>query len=184
MAKCYNASFLTLKNMSFLKSKPIKVLLEILKTLIIFLLIYAVLNWWRQPTIAQSPVLTLTDTNGQSHDLTALSQNKLILVYFWATWCHICKHTTPSVLSLADTHPVMAVAVNSGDDRVVSQFLNQYQKPPQFYLVNDEHGAYFNTWQGQVTPSFVIIKDGQVVQSFVGLQPSWVLRVRMAVANL
>lgn len=169
--------------MKTLKIKPIKLLLEALKTIALFLIIYTLFNWWRQPTPPDTPVLMLTDTSGQSHDLTAISHNQPILVYFWASWCHICKHTTPSVLSLAGTHPVMAVAVNSGDDRTVGAFLNQYQRPAQFYLVNDEHGAYFDTWQGQVTPSFAIIKDGKVVQRFVGLQPALLLKARMAWAN-
>lgn len=170
--------------MQILNRKPIKILLEILKTLALFLILYTAFTLWRQPTPPDTPIFSLTDTSGQIHDLVAMSYNQPILVYFWASWCHICKHTTPSVLSLAGTHPVMAVAVNSGDDRTVGAFLNQYQRPAQFYLVNDEHGAYFDTWQGQVTPSFVIIKDGKVVQSFVGLQPSWVLKARMAWANL
>lgn len=170
--------------MKTLKTKSIKLILEFLKFLIMFLILYTLFNWWRQPTPPNTPTLTLTDTNGQMHDVIAISQNKPILVYFWASWCHICKHTTPSVLSLANTHPVMAVAVSSGDDRTVGASLNQYQRPAHFYLINDEYGQFFDTWQGQVTPSFVIIKDGKVVQRFVGLQPSWVLKARMAWAEL
>lgn len=170
--------------MKLFYAKPMKFILEILKFLVLFLIIYTLFNWWRQPTPPDNPVLSLTDTNGQVHDLKTISNNQAVLVYFWASWCHVCKHTTPSVLSLADTRPVMAVAVNSGDDRTVGAFLSQYQRPAQFYLVNDEHGAYFDTWQGQVTPSFVIIKDGKVVQRFVGFQPSVILKARMAWANL
>lgn len=125
----------------------------------------------------------LTDTNGQSHDLIAISHNHPILVYFWASWRHICKHTTPNVLAISQDYPVIAVEVNSGDDVTISQFLNKYSKPNNFTVINDMNGEYFNDWQGQVTPSFVIIKNGKITQRFIDLQPTPILKARMAWAN-
>lgn len=162
---------------------PKIIILESIKYIAVFILIYGAVNFLRQPIMPSSPILTITDINEQTHDMLALSKEKPILIYFWATWCHICKHTTPNVLEIGHHTPVFAIAVNSGNHQHITQHLNHHSKSPYFFVVNDEMGTYFNDWQGQVTPSYVIIKNGQAVQSFVGIQPTILLKARLAWAN-
>ncbi|WP_233572037.1 hypothetical protein [Neisseria weixii] len=38
-------------------------------------------------------------------------------MYFWGTWCGICKYTSSSVEKLHQNHiPVISIALKSGDD--------------------------------------------------------------------
>lgn len=169
-------------NNSTLKIKLFKISKEIVSFILIFLLIYSVLNWWRQPEMPDSPVLQLQDYQGQVIDLQQLSQDNAVLIYFWGSWCHVCKHTTPTVQQLAHSSPVVSIAVQSGNSRELSDYLRKNQIG--FQTVNDEQGEIFVTWQGQVTPSYLILKDGKMEQGFVGIQPLWVLKLRMWWADL
>lgn len=161
---------------------------SLLKTVLlygfVFLVIYTAINWWRQPVMPASPQLQLTDYKGQNIDLASLSADKPTLVYFWGTWCPICRTTSPSVNSLAEAgnYPVVTVAVQSGSNQELQSYLtkNDYE----FITVNDEQGEIFDDWQGQVTPSFVILKDGEMTQGLTGIQPLWSLKLRLWLSSV
>lgn len=163
------------------KPNPKKLIKETALYLVIFMAIYTAFTLYRQPVMPQIPTWQMTMLNGQVVDIDKMSQDGAVLLYFWGSWCHVCKHTSPAVNELAKDAPVLTVAVSSGDDKAVSDFLvkNNYQ----FKTVNDETGEIFDAWQGQVTPSYVIVKDGQVVQGFVGIQPNWLLKTRLWLAR-
>lgn len=154
------------------------------KYLAVFLVIYSVVNWWRQPVMPANPELQLTDYQGQAVDLASISQDKPVLVYFWGTWCPVCKITSPTVNSLAQNgaYPVVSIAVQSGDNAELGAYLSEHKF--DFVTINDEDGKVFNDWQGQVTPSFVILKDGEMSQGLTGIQPEWSLRLRLWLASV
>lgn len=155
-----------------------------IKYLAVFLVVYTAINWWRQPVMPANPDLQLADYQGQTLDLEALSQQSPVLVYFWGTWCPVCKVTSPTVNSLAQNsaYPVISIAVKSGNDAELSQFMknNGYD----FATVNDKEGEIFSDWQGQVTPSFVILKNGKMTQGLTGIQPEWSLKLRLWLASV
>ena len=113
----------------------------------------------------------------------AMLQDKPVLIYFWGTWCPVCRQTSPSVQKIAQTsdYPVVSIAVSSGSNQDIQQYMQQ--KGLSFTTVNDQEGELFRNWQGQVTPSYAIIKDGNMVQGFTGIQPAWVLRLRLGLVN-
>lgn len=156
----------------------------ILKYLVIFLLVYMAINWWRQPVMPADPQLQLTDYQGQTVDIAALSETSPVLVYFWGTWCPVCKITSPTVSSLAQNspYPVVTIAVQSGSNQELGQFIQA--KGYQFTAVNDESGEMFNAWEGKVTPSFVIMKEGEMTQGLTGVQPEWSLRLRLWLSSI
>lgn len=156
----------------------------IVKYLAVFLIIYSVVNWWRQPVMPANPELQMTDYQGQAVDLASISQNKPVLVYFWGTWCPVCEITSPTVNSLAQNgaYPVVSIAVQSGDNAELGAYLNKHNF--SFVTINDEEGEIFQDWQGQVTPSFVILKDGEMSQGLTGIQPEWSLRLRLWLSSV
>lgn len=170
------------------KKTPAQKALSLLKTVLIygamFLVIYMAVNWWRQPVMPADPQLQLTDYQGQTVDLAAMSAEKPTLVYFWGTWCPICKTTSPVVnrISAAGNYPVVTVAIKSGDAPTLERYLDEHDY--RFTTINDENGAIFNDWQGQVTPSFVILKDGEMTQGLTGIQPEWSLRLRLWLSSV
>lgn len=171
-----------------LTKSPKQKLFSAIKTILLygvmFIVIYSVVNWWRQPVMPANPVLNLNDYQGQTVDLATLSQDKPVLVYFWGTWCPVCKTTSPAVnrLSQSSHYPVVTVAVKSGSHQELNNFLTQNNYT--FTTINDEDGAIFAEWQGQVTPSFVILKDGKMTQGLTGIQPEWSLKLRLWLSAL
>lgn len=143
---------------------------------LVFILISSVVNWWRQPV---SPKLTFTSIDNQSLDLANFSQSQPVLVYFWGSWCGICHQTSPAIhqLSQDKTYPVVTVAVSSGDKTAIKDYLAKHQW--QFVTVNDNEGKIFADWQGQVTPSFVMLKNGRMVQGLTGYHRAWELKLRL-----
>ncbi|WP_227672173.1 protein disulfide oxidoreductase [Psychrobacter urativorans] len=163
-------------------------LLSVLKTVllygIVFVIIYTAINWWRQPVMPANPQLQLTDYQGQMVDLASLSADKPTLVYFWGTWCPICRTTSPAVnsLSAAGSYPVVTIAIKSGSDQELHNYLNEHNY--NFTTVNDQEGEIFADWQGQVTPSYVILKDGEMTQGLTGIQPLWSLKLRLWLSSV
>ncbi|WP_431295674.1 protein disulfide oxidoreductase [Rahnella sp. PAMC 25559] len=125
----------------------------------------------------------LQTLEGQRITLLEQSQQRPLLVYFWATWCGICKMTTPGVATLAqEGGNVITVALRSGDAAKIQQYLTakHYVMP----VVNDPRGEISSQWDVGVTPTFVIISKGEVVSSTTGWTSSWGLKARLWWAGL
>lgn len=154
---------------------------------LLFILMYSGLNWLRQPKMPVQGLATLTYSNlqhpqNQIH-LLQLSQKQPILVYFWGSWCHICHYTSPKINQLNTDFPnqVWSIAVQSGTNTDLRHYLQQYQY--RFPVINDETGEIFQQWQGQVTPSYVVLYQGKMVYATTGLQPLWALKLRLKTAG-
>ena len=165
------------------KKTPRQKMLSVIKTVLIyglmFSVIYTAVNWWRQPVMPANPQLQLTDYQGQSVDLATMSQDKPTLVYFWGTWCPICRVTSPTIdkLAAANSYPIVTIAIKSGTDQELHDYLAEHNY--RFITINDQEGEIFADWQGQVTPSYVILKDGKMTQGLSGIQPLWSLKLRL-----
>lgn len=150
--------------------------------LVLALIVWAVMlamDWLRAP---QAPLAfnnqILETLDGEPVSLAQLSQSKPLLVYFWASWCGVCRFTTPSVARLAaNGGNVLTVALRSGDDRQVEQFLAHKQL--RLPVVNDRRGELSAQWQVGVTPTFVVISQGRVVQSTTGWTSYWGMKLRL-----
>ena len=170
------------------KKTPQQKILSIIKTLLLyglmFAIIYTAVNWWRQPVMPANPQLQLTDYQGQSVDLAEMSKDKPTLVYFWGTWCPICSVTSPTINTLAaeNNYPIVTIAIKSGSNQELHNYLNEHNY--NFTTINDQEGAIFDNWQGQVTPSYVILKDGEMTQGLTGIQPKWSLKLRLWLSSV
>jgi len=169
------------------KKQPKQKIISLLKTValyaLMFVVIYSAVNWWRQPIMPANPQLQLTDYQGQTVDLAAMSHERPMLVYFWGTWCSVCSFTSPTINKLAaDNYPVVTIAVQSGSDQELDSYLNEHQY--SFTAINDQEGDIFADWQGQVTPSYVVLKNGKMTQGLTGIQPLWSLKLRLWLASI
>lgn len=134
---------------------------------------------YRKPSLpATFSATPMQDINGTLHDIAALSQDRPLLIYVWATWCSICRYTTPAVNKLAEEGGnVVSVAMRSGDDAKLARWVEKKQlKMP---VVNDENGALSRQWQVSVTPTLVLVSKGNVVSTTTGWTSYWGLKVRM-----
>ena len=141
------------------------------------------LDWWRKPAqslgFANQPLVTL---HGQTLTLQDFSLNRTVAVYFWGSWCSICRHTSPAINRLHKAGvPVLGVAWQSGAPQAVAAYLQKHQW--QFNTVNDADGSLARQWQIKAAPTIVLVKNGQVVHSTTGLSSYWGLRTRLWLAN-
>ena len=133
--------------------------------LVIFILL---LDNFRAPqapyNFANDTVITLAE---KQVTLAELSAKQPLLLYFWASWCGICRFTSPKIADYAaNGGNVLTVAFRSGDDAKVQHYLRQ--KHFMMPTVNDPTGAHAAQWHISVTPTFVIIYKGKVVSTTTG----------------
>jgi len=90
-----------------------------------------------------------TDENFQSEVMEA-SKEKPVLIDFFAAWCGPCKIQGPMVDEVAEV---------MGDKAVVGKLDTE---------AAHETASKFGVMS---IPNLIIIKDGKVVENFIGLQP-------------
>ncbi|MIR62389.1 protein disulfide oxidoreductase, partial [Salmonella enterica subsp. enterica] len=147
--------------------------------LALLIAIMVVMDVWRAPqappAFAATPLHTLT---GESTTLATLSEERPVLLYFWASWCGVCRFTTPAVARLAaEGENVMTVALRSGDDAEVARWLAR--KGVDFPVVNDANGALSAGWEISVTPTLVVVSQGRVVFTTSGWTSYWGMKLRL-----
>lgn len=138
----------------------------------------------RSPTVSgQQLNQSLHTLDGQQLSLAARSQQKPLLVYVWATWCGVCRHTTPDIEQMArDGDNVLTIALRSGDDASLARWLARHQL--SMPVVNDRTGRLATAWQVGVTPTLLVVSKGKVVASTTGWTSGPGIRLRLWWAGL
>jgi len=168
------------------KSKVKKTLLSRIKEVILFLLLAVALGWaidaWRSQSLpaGSAPKLIATSVQGEKIDLQALSQDQPVILYFWAIWCPVCSAVTPSIDFMADYYPVVSVALSSGDDQRIRQYLRA--KEYEVSVVNDPKGAISRDWTVSVTPTIFIIDKGEIRSVTTGFTSPFGIWLRLLIS--
>ena len=150
---------------------------------IILVLLTLAVMWgvdrYRKPTLpANFSATPMQSIDGNIHDIAALSHDRPLLIYVWATWCSICRFTTPAVNQLAEEGGnVVSIAMRSGDDAKLARWVDK--KNLSMPVINDANGALSQAWQVSVTPTLVIVSKGNVVSTTTGWTSYWGLKARM-----
>lgn len=82
-------------------------------------------------------------------DFDAVTEKGVVLVDFWAPWCGPCRMQTPIL---------EAVAQKIGGKAVISK------------MNVDEHTATPSKFGVRSIPTLILMKDGELVEKFVGVQ--------------
>ncbi|WP_237067392.1 protein disulfide oxidoreductase [Microbulbifer guangxiensis] len=128
------------------------------------------------------PPLMGKTLGGDAVDLVTLTDRGPVLLYFWATWCGYCRIVSPMVDELAADHQVLTVALQSGSDTEVADYLTD--KGWSLPTLNDPSGALSGTWGVRVTPTLVILNSaGEVAWVTSGTTSKWGLQLRLALTN-
>lgn len=125
-----------------------------------------------------APELNTTTLDGIPVALGQPDERPLALV-FWATWCGICKAELPWLTNMAESHRLVTVAMQSGDDATVADFM-QENDLTELPVINDPDGQIAATYGVNVTPTFVFFSpEGQITGSTTGLTSPWGVRARL-----
>ena len=156
---------------------------EALWLLLMALVITTLVDLWRSPTLpagAMEAPFTLQD--GTTTTLAEQSRGKPLLVYYWASWCGVCRFTTPTVEQLwQEGENVLTVALRSGDNAALETWLAR--KKLTLPTVNDPSGQLARQWDIRVTPTLVVIYRGEVKSVTTGWTSSWGMRLRLWLAS-
>lgn len=134
------------------------------------------------PQSGPAPNIQAQDISGQSIEL-ADYQGKPTLVYFWATWCKVCSLTRASIDNIAQDHPVITIASQSGNREEVRTYQQQHQF--NVSIINDEQGRLSQAYGVQAFPTvFILDSMGNISDVEIGLSSEWGLRLRLWWAGL
>lgn len=157
---------------------------SVFQALLVFAVAAFVMDWWRKPSEpAQAALLPLTMLDGSRHILADISRERTAVVYFWGSWCGICRYTSPAVEDLRrDGIPVASIALSSGSDAEIARYMKQ--RGLNFPAVNDADGQIARQWDVAVTPTVILVKQGKMVHHTTGISSYWGLRSRIWLADL
>ena len=146
-----------------------------LKTLALMLVIAFAITQYQQRSMIEGLAPTLPDIS---------YSEKPTLVYFWGSWCPVCKTTSPFVSSLATEadYNIISVALSSGSDNEIERYLKKHNY--QFKAINDDDGQISESWGVAVTPSiFIINQAGEISHTSTGMTSLWGMRLRLWLAS-
>lgn len=136
-------------------------------------------DYWRSQDMpsGKARALIAQTIQGESIDLIALSQNKPVMIYFWATWCPACQFVSPTIDWMSGKFEVLSVATSSGDTRRLNGYMKQ--QGYSFRVINDQNGHISRQWGIRATPSIVIISNGEIKTITTGISTPPGLWLRM-----
>jgi thiol-disulfide isomerase/thioredoxin len=129
------------------------------------------LRFFRNP--ATVPAFTLHDIDGRplaSSDW----RGKVVIVNFWATWCGPCRAEIPALVALQDKYREQLVVVGISEDEGpiegVRRFAAEHQMNYPIAMLTPELQQLFPNISA-IPTSFVLDREGRLVQKHVGLFP-------------
>ena len=161
-----------------LKNRGIKLALEGFVILLVFLTV----KTYTQRDLAQGPAPTVQNTllNGQPVNLQSY-RGQTVLLHFWATWCSICKLEQSGIDAISKDHPVITIAMNSGNAEQITAYLTENNLT--FPVIVDEYGTIAQRFGVRGVPtSFIIDPKGVIAFTDIGYTTTWGLRLRLLLA--
>lgn len=161
---------------AFFRRRWVRRLLELLVVVLVIVGIRA----WQGPDIERGPAPHLSGITleGELVSLSGYAGAPLLLV-FWAEWCHICRLELPLLKGLVEEHQVLTIAMQSGDDAQVREFLRASDL--EFLpVLNDTSGWLSHSYGVRGVPAiYVLDGEGRIRFTESGLTSPWGLRVRL-----
>ena len=118
-----------------------------------------------------APEFALKDTSDNTVSLKDY-RGKVILLDFWATWCHGCKEEMPWFSEFerqytAKGFTVVGVSMDDDGWKVVTPFIQKAEVPYRIVLGDD---ATAKKYKIQNMPdAFLIDREGRIAATYVGL---------------
>jgi len=129
-----------------------------------------------------APEIQSATVDGKAFELSQF-EGKPALIYFWASWCSICKAMRHSIDAIADDYPVMTLALQSGDAAEVKRFMKTQRI--SIPVVPDPDGVIGRRFGIHGVPAaFVLGPDGAIRFATTDYTSEPGLRVRLWLAGI
>ncbi len=127
--------------------------------------------------------LTLTTHRLVDASTYTVPHDKPLILHFWGTWCPVCKAEADNIERLSHYYNVITVAVNSGTDYEIQNYLKK--RGLTFKVINDKDSSLAKHFNVHIFPTtFIYDKDKKLVFSEVGYTSSFGLWIRMFWAGM
>jgi len=109
----------------------------------------------------------------------ASNKGKVVLIDFWASWCHGCRLEMPELIKLQERlskNGFVLLTVSMDEPKGVAaaiQFLKEQHAPAPAYVQRAKNeDAFIHTvdkeWSGSLPATFLYGRDGRRAASFIG----------------
>ena len=151
---------------------------ELAILVVMVMAVSVVVNLYKTWNVERGPAPELLFASIDGKPVMAQPAGEPMLVHFWATWCPICSLEQNSIQSLSQDYPVVTVAMQSGNEEELRQFMQQ--EGLNFTVIADEYGEIAKRWSVKGVPtSFIISADGNIRFVEVGYSSEIGLRARL-----
>jgi thiol-disulfide isomerase/thioredoxin len=111
---------------------------------------------------SNAPPVTIDPLRGPKR----LAEGTPRLLFFWATWCSICKSALPEIMAFSQATNTEVVAISDEDPEVVRDFLKTFPDPFPPMVATDRHRQTFQSYGVSGLPTLVLIDGKGVVRHF------------------
>ncbi len=137
-------------------------------------------------SVSRAPEFKIKDLEGREVSLSDL-KGKVVLVNFWATWCKPCTLEIPWLIELQKKYgdkglTVVGIAMDEEGAKVVGPYAQQAKINYPIWMGNDDVATKFGGILG-IPTSFLISRDGQVVEKYLGMLLAYEDQVNEAIAK-
>ena len=118
-----------------------------------------------------APEFNLPDLTG-AQVASSSFKGKVVILDFWATWCPPCKEEIPHLVNLQAKYrdqglAIVGLSLDAGGARDVKPFAEEHDVNYTMLIANGEVAkSYGNV--AAIPTTFVIDRDGKIVQRFIG----------------
>jgi thiol-disulfide isomerase/thioredoxin len=97
---------------------------------------------------------------------TSLAGGTPHLLFFWATWCAVCKSALPEIAAFEQDRHVPVVAITDEDASRLDPFFAQHTGPFPALVATDANRQAFVTYGVSGMPTFVLVDGKGIVRGY------------------
>jgi thiol-disulfide isomerase/thioredoxin len=131
----------------------------------------------RDVVVGKAPPLQSVDLVGKRVSLTEYAGEPLLL-YFWASWCPVCRFEHGVITALAEDYNVLSIALQSGTGSDVSSHMQEHEA--DYRVINDPDGIIGSQYGIRGVPTmFLLDSQGNIHSALSGYTSGLGLRLRL-----
>jgi thiol-disulfide isomerase/thioredoxin len=124
---------------------------------------------------SKAPDFSLNDINGNVVRLSDF-KGKVVILDFWATWCPPCRKGIPDLIALQNKYnnDLTVIGISLDQENTIKDVVPFYKNYGINYPVVYGDGKVVQAYGGieAIPTSFIIDREGNVVNKYVGLIPA------------